>query len=98
MAKHFEFHFSESQPEEDCLFSDVEYPHSKTTSHTVSFSTDTAWDNILLEFAHFLDGVGYIGVRDRVQSYVDSYWEPVRNKIAEMEAEDENTSNPGLSD
>lgn len=95
MTKHFEFHFSESQSESDCIFEDVEYPHVKVTNHAVTFSSDTAWDNIILEFARFLDGVGYVGVLERVQSYIDGYLEPV-NKLAEQNNED--TSHPGLSD
>lgn len=98
MTKHFEFHFSESQSQEDCTFPDVEYPHVKVTNHAVTFSSDTQWDNILLEFARFLDGVGYVGVYDRVQGYVNDYWKPINDKLAEMEAEDEDTSPAGLSD
>jgi hypothetical protein len=95
MSKHFEFHFSESQPEEDMIFDDVEYPHIKVINNAVTFSTDTKWDNIILEFAKFLDNVGYVGVHERVQGWVDSYWEPLY-KLAEED--DEDTSAPGLSD
>jgi len=95
MTKHFEFHFSESQPESDCTFPDVEYPHVKVINHAVTFSSDTAWDNIILEFARFLDCVGYVGVKERVQGYINGYWSKF-DKLAEEE--DEDTGHPGLSD
>jgi len=95
MAKHFEFHFSESQPESDCTFEDVEYPHVKVINSAVTFTSDTAWDNIILEFAKFLDATGYVGVYERVQGYINGYWSKF-DKLAEEE--DEDTSHPGLSD
>ena len=98
MAKHFEFHFSESQKEDDCVFDDVEYPHVKVINSAVTFTSDTQWDNVILEFARFLDATGYVGVYERVQDYVNSYWEPINKKFEELEEEDESTGNPGLSD
>jgi hypothetical protein len=88
MTKHFEFHFSESNPEEDSIFHDREYPHVKVINNAVTFSSDTAWDNIIIEFARFLDNVGYVGVTERVQGYVDGYWETLLKK-----EEDEDSSN-----
>lgn len=93
MAKHFEFHYSSSQKEEDCIFNDVEFPHVKVINSAVTFSDDTQWDNVILEFAKFLDSVGYIGVYDRVQGYINNYWEPIYK-----DEKDEDTSHPGLSD
>ena len=95
MTKNFVFHYNEEQDVDGVIFDTVEYPHKKTIQHEVAFSSDTQWDNIILEFARFLDGVGYVGVLERVQSYIDGYWEPVY-KLAEQD--DEDTSNPGCSD
>jgi hypothetical protein len=79
MAKHFRFNFHESHEEGEMTFNDVEYPYEKELSSSVSFESDTRWDNIIREFAHFLDSTGYVGVYDRVSELLDGYWEPVYN-------------------
>lgn len=94
MTKYFEFHYSESQPEGELTFNDIEYPFQKNVINNVAFSSDTAWDNIILEFAKFLDNVGYVGVHDRVQGYINGYCESLLNKSQES---NEDTS-VGLSD
>jgi hypothetical protein len=79
MGKHFRFNFHESHEEGEMTFDDVEYPYEKELSSRVFFESDTRWDNVLLEFAHFLDSVGYVGVYDRVSQLLEGYWEPVYN-------------------
>jgi hypothetical protein len=95
MTKHFDFSFREHQELDDVVFDDIEYPHSKHVNVSVAFTSDTRWDNIILEFARFLDSVGYVGVHDRVSGYVNGYLEPL---LKAMEKDDEDINNPGLSD
>lgn len=96
MGKHFRFNFHESHEEGDMTFNDVEYPYDKELTSRVSFESSTRWDNIVLEFAHFLDSVGYVGVHDRVSQLLEGYWEPVY-KFAEEDVTDEDSSDTGLS-
>jgi hypothetical protein len=97
MAKHFRFNFHESHEEGEMTFDDVEYPFHKDLSSRVSFESDTRWDNVLLEFAHFLDSVGYVGVHDRVSQLLEGYWEPVYN-FAKEGVTDDTTNNAGCTD
>jgi hypothetical protein len=46
----------------------------------------------MLEFAKFLDMIGYVGVYEKVQTRIDEEWK-FFTKVS-----DEDTSNPGLSD
>ena len=46
----------------------------------------------MLEFAKFLDMIGYVGVYEKVQQRIDDEW------VHMTQAYNENTSNPGLSD
>jgi hypothetical protein len=96
MAKHFRFVFHESHEEGEMTFNDVEYPYDKELSSHVSFESSTQWDNIIREFAHFLDSTGYVGVYDRVSALLDGYWEPVY-KFTEEDVTDEDSSDTGLS-
>lgn len=94
--KQFEFSYTNSDEPDECTFDDVEFPHYKRIDHRVHFSEDTRWVNVLSEFARFLDSTGYVGVSDAVA-------EMIAKKDAELYAflekdDDENTSNPGLSD
>jgi hypothetical protein len=95
MSKYFRFVFHESHKEGEMTFDDVEYPYEKELSTGVFFESDTRWDNILIEFAHFLDSAGYVGVHDRVSQLLEGYWEPVYNFDG---VNDEDSSNAGLSD
>lgn len=68
MTKTFKFHFEEYDAEvagDD--FDDMEYPHHQICNTTVEFSSDTRWTNVMLSFARFLDGIGYVGVFERTE-------------------------------
>lgn len=43
-------------------FTCVNQEDAKTTEVTVMLPDDVPWSEVLLHFAHFLDGAGYIGV------------------------------------
>ncbi len=90
MAK-YKFTYVESR-DEPYIFSDIEYPQDKTVQFDLQFSDATRWDNVMLEFARFLDAVGYVGVHEKMDTYLAEIWEPI-NKLC-----DEDTSNSGLSD
>lgn len=95
--KCFEFNYSfyEDNPD-DVVFEDIEFPSEKSIRFRATFSEDVRWTNILREFASFLDSTGYVGVSDAIAKFID-------DKDARMfgllnKEDDEDTSNPGLSD
>jgi hypothetical protein len=47
----------------------------------------------LLQFAKFLDATGYVGVYDKIGNRIAEDWETLTKGL-----DDEDTSNPGLSD
>lgn len=73
-------------------FDTVEFPKSKEVVVSFELSEGTRWDNVMLEFAKFLDMVGYVGVYEKVQTRIEEEWKFF------TEVSDEDTSNPGLSD
>lgn len=73
-------------------FPDVEFPKEKNVSFNIELSSETRWDNVMLEFAKFLDAVGYVGVHEKVDQRISDEWEFITKAL------DENTSNTGLSD
>jgi hypothetical protein len=87
------FRFEQTKPSklEDNIFSDIEFPTNQRIVHEFEMSDDTRWDNIILQFAKFLDATGYVGVHERVSTYVDHNW----NNFGDI---DEDTGNTGLSD
>lgn len=70
-----------------------EYPDTLTIIHESEFDDDTRWDNVMLQFAKFLDACGYVGVYEKVQQRVDQDWEAVTKGF-----NDEDFSHTGLSD
>ena len=80
---------------EDNVFAGIEYPTNLRVVHEFEMDDGTRWDNIMLQFAKFLDATGYVGVYEKVSKRIDEDWECI-NKF--LEEDDENTSNPGLSD
>ena len=78
---------------EDNVFADVEFPTDLRVVFEFEMDDATRWDNVLLQFAKFLDATGYVGVYDKVSKRIDEDWETLTKGI-----EDEDISNPGLSD
>jgi hypothetical protein len=78
---------------EDNIFNDVEFPTNLKVVHEFEMDEATRWDNIMLQFAKFLDATGYVGVFDKVSERNEQEW-----KFLTALDDDENTSNPGLSD
>jgi hypothetical protein len=95
-TKQFEFSYTSSDEPDECTFDDVEYAHYKRIDHRVHFSEDTRWVNILSEFAKFLDSTGYVGVSEAVDKMIAQKDAALRAFL--KEDDDEDTSNPGLSD
>jgi len=94
--KQFEFSYTSSDEVDECSFDDVEFPHYKRVDHRVHFSEDTRWVNVLSEFARFLDSTGYVGVADAVDKMIAQKDAQLYDFL--VKEDDENTSNPGLSD
>ena len=42
-----------------------------TTEHSYICSEHSKWDPILLQFAEFLDEIGYVGVYDRIEKMLE---------------------------
>jgi hypothetical protein len=78
---------------EDNVFDYIEYPTNLRVVHEFEMDDGTRWDNIMLQFAKFLDASGYVGVYDKVSKRIDEDWETLTQGTV-----DEDTSNPGLSD
>jgi hypothetical protein len=99
-TKHFEFgYITSGDTPDDCSFDDVEFPHRTNITHSVSFSEDARWVNVLKQFAMFLDSTGYVGVRDAIDKYIDQKDAALYSLLNDEEdTTDEDTSNPGLSD
>lgn len=94
--KEFEFSYTIADDVDECSFNDVEFAHYKRINHRAHFSEDTRWVNVLSEFAKFLDSTGYVGVSDAVDKMVAQKDAALRSFLEEDD--DEDTSNPGLSD
>jgi hypothetical protein len=92
------FRFEAIKPSEieDNVFSGIEYPTNLKVTHEFEMDDATRWDNVMLQFAKFLDATGYVGVYEKVQQRMDDEWEFISNQFDEDT--DEDTSNPGLSD
>ena len=94
--KEFEFSYTIADDVDECSFNDVEFAHYKRINHRAHFSEDTRWVNVLSEFAKFLDSTGYVGVSDAVDKMVAQKDAALRSFLEKDD--DEDTSNPGLSD
>lgn len=92
------FRFEAAKPSEieDNVFADVEYPTNLKIVHEFEMDEGTRWDNIMLQFAKFLDATGYVGVYEKVQQRMDEEWEFINNQL--NGDTDEDTGHPGLSD
>ena len=63
--KHF-YHFKRSTAE----------PNVATNSELFYVcSEDTRWDDVMRQFATFLDTCGYVGVYESIDAMLDDYWE-----------------------
>lgn len=80
---------------EENVFFGVEYPTNLRVVHEFEMDEATRWDNIMLQFAKFLDATGYVGVYEKVQQRMDAEWEHVTNN---EEDDNEDINHPGLSD
>jgi len=78
---------------EENAFPDIEYPTNLKVVHEFEMDDSTRWDNVMLQFAKFLDATGYVGVYDKVSTRIDEEWEIITQGM-----DDEDISNPGLSD
>jgi len=87
----YTFIYTESN-DDYLTFPDVEFPKDKSVSFNLELSSETRWDNVMLEFAKFLDAVGYVGVHEKVEQRINDEWEFLTKAL------DEDTSNTGLSD
>ena len=90
-----QFRFECLKPSElgEGSFSDIEYPTNLNVVHEFEMDDATRWDNVLLQFAKFLDATGYIGVYDKISKRIDEDWVTITQGM-----DDEDISNPGLSD
>lgn len=91
------FRFEAVKPSEieDNVFNEVEYPTNLKVVHEFEMDDATRWDNIMLQFAKFLDATGYVGVYEKVQQRCDNEWQFISNQLG---TDDEDISHPGLSD
>lgn len=76
-------------------FKSEEYPESLNIVHEFTISDATRWDNIMMQFAKFLDATGYVGVYDKINKQIADDWEYVDRLFKER---NEDTSNPGCTD
>lgn len=95
VTKQFEFTYSSSDRPDDVTFDDIEYPHYKRIQHEVCFTDDTRWPDVLREFGKFLDATGYVGAYERIEKFIEKN-DAYLYKL--LEEDNEDTSNPGLSD
>jgi hypothetical protein len=78
---------------EDNVFPGIEYPTNLKVVHEFEMDDATRWDNVLLQFAKFLDATGYVGVYDKVSKRIDEDWESLMKGL-----DDEDINNPGCTD
>jgi hypothetical protein len=78
---------------EDNVFPEVEYPTNLKVVHEFEMDDSTRWDNIMLQFAKFLDATGYVGAYEKVSVRVEEEWASIMEGL-----EDENIGHTGLSD
>ena len=48
---------------------------TSTSEHLYVCEADARWDDIMRQFASFLDSCGYVGVYEKVDLMLESYWE-----------------------
>jgi hypothetical protein len=89
------FRFEAVKPSEieDDVFVDVEYPTNLKVVHEFEMADSTRWDNIMLQFAKFLDATGYVGVYEKVATRIEDDWEAITKGL-----DDEDIGNTGCTD
>lgn len=90
-----QFRFEAVKPSEieDNVFPGVEYPTDLRVVHEFEMSDETRWDNIMLQFAKFLDATGFVGVYEKVAQRIDEDWETLTKGIY-----DEDINSAGCTD
>jgi hypothetical protein len=78
---------------EDNVYNDIEFPTNLSVVYEFEMDDTTRWDNVLLQFAKFLDATGYIGVYDKVSKRVDEDWATITEGLGY-----EDINSAGLSD
>ena len=48
---------------------------TSTSEHLYVCSEDARWDDVMRQFAAFLDSCGYVGVYEKVDNLLEDYWE-----------------------
>jgi hypothetical protein len=76
----FRFECNKPSEIEDNTFSDIEFPTDLRVVHEFEMSDSTQWDNIMLQFAKFLDATGYCGVYEKVEARIDADWNNISNR------------------
>ena len=77
----------EERNDDYLVYDDVEFPKDKRVTFNFEMDSATRWDNVMLEFAKFLDAVGYIGVHEKVDQRLSEEWQFINKAL------DEDTSN-----
>jgi len=80
---------------EDNVFPGVEFPTNLRVVHEFEMDDATRWDNIMLQFAKFLDATGYVGVYEKVSERINIDWEYITSN---EEDDNEDTNYPGCTD
>jgi hypothetical protein len=78
---------------EDNVFPGIEYPTNLKVVHEFEMDDATRWDNVLLQFAKFLDATGYVGVYDKISKRIDEDWETLTKGL-----DDEDINSAGCTD
>jgi hypothetical protein len=91
----FKFECVKPSEVEDNMFPDIEFPTNLRVVHEFEISDSTRWDNIMLQFAKFLDATGYCGAYEKVEARINADWESITNNLENF---DEDFGNSGLSD
>ena len=78
---------------EDNVFPGIEYPTNLKVVHEFEMDDATRWDNVLLQFAKFLDATGYVGAHDKISKRIDEDWETLMKGL-----DDEDINSAGCTD
>ena len=78
---------------EDNVFPGIEYPTNLKVVHEFEMDDATRWDNVLLQFAKFLDATGYVGAHDKISKRIDEDWETLTKGL-----DDEDINTAGCTD
>jgi hypothetical protein len=89
----FRFECVKNDGSEYNVLHDTEFPTNLKVVHEFEMDDATRWDNIMMQFAKFLDAVGYVGVYEKTAQRCDAEWEALTGGI-----DNEDIGHPGLSD